>query len=162
MLSLEVGTSILDAPSNKSTVVIRKLFRLLDDHHHDHEQHHSPRGGPLADYIDIDENDHHDYRPYLSMKNKRIFETHRKERQRGVFSNGEHMSSRRDRKQDRALALNAIYFQQLGKYHNDTAPPSPRTASRNNQHHGAKMTAKTKSLRTKKTKTSTTKKTKTL
>jgi hypothetical protein len=165
MLSLEVSTSVLDVLTNNSTIGIRKIFRLLENrnHHHDHIHHekHPSSQGPLADYlycespddIGIDDNDHNDCRPNLNMKSKKMVEMLQKERGGGGLVRKKGDSRRLNRNRNRGLEQNNIYFQQLGKYYNDTAPPPSSSSSRcTNQHHRTRMTGKTKSLKASKAK----------
>jgi hypothetical protein len=126
-VALAVGTRVMGAQRKKLSTAIRLQNLFRPPHHEEHQD--SPQG-PLADYcessddsIEFDENE---YCLHLNNTNKRIaVKTHRKRRREGFSNNaGEEMSSRHERNhQDRALALNDIYFQQLGKYHNNTAPP---------------------------------------
>jgi hypothetical protein len=149
MLPLENESSAWDATKSKGNIGVRKLFR----------HYHSPQG-PLADYdnsddcFDVDKNDHHDYLPRLDLKNKIIVVIHPR-KLRGC-SNGD-INSRNSIKHDRALTM---YFQQLGKYYSNTAPPSScsssvcnRLSRRQENHHHMKMTAKTDSFRPRQAKT---------
>jgi hypothetical protein len=131
MVSLPDGTKVMAVQRKKlvSKIGFRSIYR------HYHEEHHD---GPLADCRessdDSIEDDENEYCPHLNIMNKSIVvETHRRKRRRGGFTSngGEEMGSRQKRTnhQNRTLALNSIYFQQLGTYHNNTAPPPVSSCS---------------------------------